>query len=64
MVKEEASLMVLDTGERPFGCSFPGCEKRFPRPDQLKRHMAIHDADRPGRGKRRIGSIVDLAALA
>lgn len=34
---------IADTGERPFACAFPGCGKRFPRPDQLKRHMGVHD---------------------
>lgn len=40
--RSNESLMV-DTGERPFACAFPGCGKRFPRPDQLKRHMGVHD---------------------
>lgn len=31
------------TGERPFACSHPGCGKKFSRPDQLKRHMTIHN---------------------
>lgn len=30
------------TGERPFKCSHPGCNKRFARPDQLKRHQGVH----------------------
>jgi uncharacterized Zn-finger protein len=35
---------MVDTGERPFACVYPGCGKRFPRPDQLKRHMGVHDS--------------------
>ena len=54
----------LDTGERPFACSFAGCGKRFPRPDQLKRHMAVHDADRPGKGKRGHSTHSSISTLA
>ncbi|KAL7423341.1 zinc-finger protein [Cryptotrichosporon argae] len=43
------------TGERPFACAHPGCEKRFPRPDQLKRHMAVHD----GKVRLRKGSLAE-----
>ena len=34
---------LTDTGERPFACVFRGCGKRFSRPDQLKRHMGVHE---------------------
>ncbi|KAL1409079.1 zinc-finger protein [Vanrija albida] len=37
------------TGERPFACTHPGCGKKFTRPDQLKRHMLVHDASHKGR---------------
>lgn len=30
------------TGEKPFGCKYPGCGKRFARPDQLSRHQGVH----------------------
>ncbi len=30
------------TGEKPFECTFPGCEKRFSRSDELTRHSRIH----------------------
>ena len=54
----------IDTGERPFACSFAGCGKRFPRPDQLKRHMAVHDADRRGKGKRGHSTHSSISTLA
>lgn len=31
------------TGEKPFECNFPGCEKRFSRSDELTRHSRIHN---------------------
>jgi hypothetical protein len=34
------------TGEKPFGCQFGGCEKRFSRSDELTRHARIHSSDR------------------
>ena len=33
------------TGEKPFICSFPTCEKRFSRSDELTRHARIHSND-------------------
>lgn len=30
------------TGEKPFLCGHPGCEKRFSRSDELTRHARIH----------------------
>ncbi|CAD6579818.1 MAG: zinc-finger protein [Tremellales sp. Tagirdzhanova-0007] len=48
------------TGERPFACAYPGCGKRFPRPDQLKRHMSVHDGDRLGRGKKGVKGFADV----
>jgi uncharacterized Zn-finger protein len=53
-------LIMVDTGERPFACQFPGCDKRFARPDQLKRHMGVHDSDKIGKRKARRDSKVVL----
>ena len=33
------------TGEKPFSCTFPTCEKRFSRSDELTRHARIHSND-------------------
>ncbi|TYJ51545.1 hypothetical protein B9479_007883 [Cryptococcus floricola] len=41
------------TGERPFACAHPGCGKKFSRPDQLKRHMIVHNR---APGEKRKGS--------
>ncbi|KAI8061658.1 hypothetical protein BC940DRAFT_133897 [Gongronella butleri] len=35
------------TGERPFVCKVPGCEKRFSRPDSLNTHIRTHSNIRP-----------------
>ena len=35
------------TGEKPFVCTFPLCEKRFSRSDELTRHSRIHNNDHP-----------------
>jgi zinc finger protein CreA/MIG len=36
------------TGEKPFACTFPSCEKRFSRSDELTRHSRIHNGDHGG----------------
>ncbi|KAK8861697.1 hypothetical protein IAR55_002520 [Kwoniella newhampshirensis] len=46
------------TGERPFACAHSGCEKRFTRPDQLKRHMKVHDKPHDEYGSRRRSKVV------
>jgi hypothetical protein len=35
------------TGERPFVCRTPGCQKRFSRPDSLSTHQKTHSNVRP-----------------
>nr|XP_019014737.1 uncharacterized protein I206_00823 [Kwoniella pini CBS 10737]OCF53518.1 hypothetical protein I206_00823 [Kwoniella pini CBS 10737] len=44
---------VSYTGERPFSCSHPGCGKKFSRPDQLKRHMLVHNKPQGQHARRR-----------
>ena len=38
------------TGEKPFVCTFTGCEKRFSRSDELTRHSRIHNNDHNSNG--------------
>ncbi|KAF8925176.1 hypothetical protein BGZ58_001067 [Dissophora ornata] len=35
------------TGERPFRCPVPGCDKKFSRPDSLTTHTKTHSNVRP-----------------
>ncbi|KAI8363314.1 hypothetical protein B0O80DRAFT_378613, partial [Mortierella sp. GBAus27b] len=35
------------TGERPFRCLVPGCDKKFSRPDSLTTHTKTHSNVRP-----------------
>ncbi|CDO92044.1 unnamed protein product [Kluyveromyces dobzhanskii CBS 2104] len=56
------------TGEKPFGCTVPGCSKRFSRNDELKRHIKTHFKSRKRkprtiRPKSRSSSQVNLAQM-
>ena len=37
----------IHTGEKPFQCTFDGCERRFARNEELTRHKRIHTGVRP-----------------
>ncbi|KAL3319380.1 hypothetical protein Ciccas_001955 [Cichlidogyrus casuarinus] len=37
----------VHTGERPFPCSFPGCNKVFARSENLKIHKRTHTGEKP-----------------
>nr|XP_015096427.1 Krueppel-like factor 16 [Vicugna pacos] len=37
---------VGDTGERPFACDWPGCDKKFARSDELARHHRTHTGEK------------------
>ncbi|WVF66032.1 hypothetical protein IAT40_000770 [Kwoniella sp. CBS 6097] len=50
------------TGERPFACAHPGCGKKFSRPDQLKRHMSVHDKPAGSHARRRSTATVTTTA--
>lgn len=49
------------TGDRPYPCTVPGCEKAFARPDQLTRHMSVHNKSKaatpPEIKKRRVVAV-------
>lgn len=33
-------------GEKPFGCSWDGCDKKFARSDELSRHRRTHTGEK------------------
>lgn len=37
----------IHTGEKPFQCTFDGCDRRFARNEELTRHKRIHTGVRP-----------------
>jgi len=39
-------FVVAVSGERPFGCDFGTCQKRFARSDELARHMRTHTGEK------------------
>ncbi|ABN67153.2 transcription factor involved in glucose repression [Scheffersomyces stipitis CBS 6054] len=52
------------TGEKPHGCTFPGCTKRFSRSDELTRHLRIHNNPSSRKRKNKNGPIVSNGNLA
>ncbi|ORY08299.1 hypothetical protein K493DRAFT_196556, partial [Basidiobolus meristosporus CBS 931.73] len=32
----------IHTGEKPYACSFLGCDRKFSRSDELARHSRVH----------------------
>lgn len=45
-------LFTCISGEKPHACTYPGCEKRFSRSDELTRHSRIHSNPGGKRGKK------------
>lgn len=35
-------LAIVSTGEKPFSCRWPSCQKKFARSDELVRHHNMH----------------------
>lgn len=40
------SLCLCAAGERPFPCTWPDCEKKFARSDELARHTRTHTGEK------------------
>lgn len=40
------SLCFPPLGEKPFSCSWDGCDKRFARSDELSRHRRTHTGEK------------------
>lgn len=39
-------MFFLNTGEKPFNCSWEGCERKFARSDELSRHRRTHTGEK------------------
>ena len=44
---EITPIYILFTGEKPYRCSWEGCEWRFARSDELTRHHRKHTGVKP-----------------
>jgi len=40
-------VVVVTIGEKPFCCTWPECDWRFARSDELRRHYRKHTGDKP-----------------
>ena len=44
---DRGGIVICDVGERPFRCTWEGCEWRFARSDELRRHFRKHTGYKP-----------------
>ena len=40
-------MCFLLSGEKPFNCDYPGCDRRFANSSDRKKHMFVHTTDKP-----------------
>jgi len=45
LIRDDYGLFLL--GEKPFRCTWPECDWRFARSDELRRHYRKHTGDKP-----------------
>lgn len=46
LVAQSVFMAFLLAGEKPFSCSWKGCERRFARSDELSRHRRTHTGEK------------------
>lgn len=42
-----ASHLLVHTGEKPFRCTFPSCDRTFARVSSVKAHLRFHTREKP-----------------
>ena len=40
-------MLFSISGEKPFPCEYPGCDRRFANSSDRKKHMHVHTTDKP-----------------
>lgn len=41
------NIFFFISGEKPFPCEFPGCDRRFANSSDRKKHSHVHTSDKP-----------------
>lgn len=62
LLEADTFCLFSHSGEKPHACTFPGCEKRFSRSDELTRHSRIHSNPGGKRGKKAQAAAAAAAA--
>lgn len=46
LTQQTLPVYLPNIGEKPFSCSWDGCDKRFARSDELSRHRRTHTGEK------------------